>query len=468
MSAETSDPGRRRLSVRRVPMTGAARATAPRPASPPGGPAPAGAGAPVVVVGAGLAGLACARRLVAAGRPVRLLEAADGVGGRVRSDRVGGFTLDRGFQVLLTGYPELRAQVDLRRLRLRPFVPGATVRHGGRWHSLVDPRSRPLDAPAALVAPVGTLADKLRLARLAVTGRRWPTDGPVSGPDTSTAAWLAAQGFTPAMVGTTLGPLLSGILLDPDLATSASLTRFVLRTLGGAPTATPAGGIGDLPALLAADLPDGTVSLGAAVSSVHPGGAVLADGDEVAASAVVVAVEGPAASRLVAGVPDPGSKPVGALWYATPAGPRLRGADPVAGRTIVLDGERSGPVNNLAVMSDVNPAAAPPGRGLVVASVVDPAALAADDAALDAAARAQVDDWFGGVADWETLRIDRIAHGQPLAPPGTFAAEPRRPVRTPSGVYVCGDHRDSPSVQGALLSGRRAAEAVLADLAGRE
>lgn len=421
----------------------------------------------VVVVGAGLAGLACARRLVAAGRDVVVLEASDGVGGRVRTDVVDGFACDRGFQVLLTGYPEARSVLDMAALQLRPFLPGAAVRIGGAWRTVADPRRRPVDAPAGLVAPVGSLVDKARVALLGLRSSRWPADGPAGGADTSTARWLADAGLSPAIVARVIGPLLAGVLLDPELATSARQARFVFRTLAAADTAVPAAGMGAVPAQLASRLPVGTVRLYTPVRSVAPRSVALGDGSTVGAAAVVVATSGPVAAGLLPGtVVDPGSRRVGCVWYAAAVAPRLAGrARPGAERAILLDGERSGPVNNAVVMSAINPACAPAGQGLVAASVLDGPVLGTGDEELDAAVRAQLQGWFsGGVARWRTLRVDRIDHAQPRQPPGTFTTAPRRPVRTDTGVYVCGDHRDNGSIQGALLSGRRAAEAVLADL----
>lgn len=423
---------------------------------------------PVVVVGAGLAGLACARRLHAAGRHVTVLEASDGVGGRVRSDMVDGFVCDRGFQVLLTAYPEARAVLDLEALDLQPFAPGAVVRAGGGWHTVADPRRRPLDAPAGVLAPIGSLADKLRVARLGLRAARWPADGPASGPDTSTRQWLRSEGLSERIIASTLGPLLAGVLLDPTLSTSARQARFVWRSLVAGEAAVPAAGMGAIPAQLAAGLPAGSIRCGTAVDSVARDRVGLVDGRPLRAVAVVVATEGPAAAVLLPGVvTDPGSRSVGCIWYASPAPPVATGVRrPGALKAIALDGDPAGPVNNLVVMSAVNPRSAPAGHGLMAASVLDPVALAqASDEDLDVAARSQMEGWWAaGTSSWRVLRVDRIHHAQPAQPTGMFSAEPRRPVRTPRGVYLCGDHRDNASIQGALLSGRRAAEAVLADL----
>lgn len=421
---------------------------------------------PVVVVGAGLAGLACARRLSGAGRQVIVLEASDGIGGRVRTDDVDGFLCDRGFQVLLTAYPEVRAVLDLERLDLRRFTPGATVRLAGAWATVSDPRRRPADAPAGVLAPVGSLADKLRVARLGLAARRWPADGPAGGADTTTREWLRASGLSERIIGSTLGPLLAGVLLDPSLSTSARQARFVWRSLAAADTAVPAAGMGAIPAQLAAGLPAGTIRCHQTVGHVDAGG-VTVGGSRIAAAAVIVATAGPDAARLLpADIDDPGSRSVGCAWYAASRRLQLAGAHrPGATQAIILNGAGPGPVNNLVVMSEVNPRSAPPGQGLLAASILDQELLGRDDDEVDRSVRAQLDGWFeGGSSQWRRLRVDRIAHAQPAQPPGTFTTAPRRPVRTAAGVYVCGDHRDNASIQGALVSGRRAAEAVLADL----
>ena len=127
------------------------------------------------MVGAGLAGLACAQDLARAGVECVVLEASDGVGGRVRTDAVDAYLLDRGFQILLTAYPEVRRRLDLAALDLRTFEPGAVVRVGGTFHRVADPVRRPLQIGSTLAAPIGTLGDKVRLARMVADVRvtRW-------------------------------------------------------------------------------------------------------------------------------------------------------------------------------------------------------------------------------------------------------------------------------------------------------
>lgn len=409
--------------------------------------------ADVVVVGAGVAGLSCARDLTAAGLDCRVVEASDGVGGRVRTDEVDGFLLDRGFQILLTAYPEVRARLDLDALELARFEPGAVIRTGNRFHRVADPLRRPRLVPTTVAAPIGTFADKARLLRIVLDVRRGAARDLLRRPDTTTAERLAHAGFSARMVESFWRPLFAGIQLDPDLEVSSRRFDVVLRMLAVGDTGVPRRGMGAVPAQLAAPLPGGTVRLGARVAAVDPGGVTLADGERLPARAVVVATEGPAAHRLLGGrVADPGSRPVACCWFAA-AGP------PLPGRMLILDGEADGPARNVAVMSEVAPSYAPPGRALVAAAVPGPEAL---EAGTTDRVREQLARWFGSTTtDWDHLRTDVIPHGQPLQ---RAPLDPRRRVDLGEGLFVCGDHRDTASLQGALFSGRRTAAAVLGHL----
>jgi phytoene dehydrogenase-like protein len=407
----------------------------------------------VVVVGAGLAGLACALRLHEAGASVRVLEASDGVGGRVRTDDVDGFLLDRGFQVLLTAYPETRRVLDYTALDLRPFLPGALVRRSGHFHELSDPWRRPDRAWRSLTAGVGTLPDRLRMARLRARVRRGSLEELFRRRETSAAERLHAEGFSAEMIESFFRPFFGGILLDRSLSASSRMLEFVFRMMAEGDVAVPAAGMQAIPDQMAARLPAGTVRLGARVAAVSPRETRLDSGETMAADAVVVATEGPEAARL-AGTPSPGSLPVTCLYFAAERAPL---EEPI----LVLDGDGEGPVNNLCVPTRVTPSYAPPGATLVSASVVGGAAGDAVEVALEGAVRRQLEGWFGKeVRGWRHLRTYRVLHAQPEQRPGVL--EPvERPVRLGDGLFVCGDHRDTASLHGAMLSGRRAAEAVL-------
>jgi phytoene dehydrogenase-like protein len=416
----------------------------------------AGGGGDVYVVGAGLAGLRCARHLHDRGVAATVLEAGDGVGGRVRTDLVDGFLLDRGFQVLLTAYPEARSVLDYRELELHPFYPGAVVWTRGRFVTVADPFRRRWDGLRAVLAPVGGLGDMLKLASL----RRRLTAGSLeelfAHPETSTREALAGGGFSEEMVERFLRPLFGGVLLDRELGTSSRMFEFVYRMLAVGDAAIPTRGMGAIPEQLAGGLPPGCVRLGQRVTGVGDGGLTLAGGERLQAKAVVVATDGPAAAGLLGEPAAPGSAAVSCLYFAA-------GRAPVDEPVIVLDGDGEGPVNHLCVPSAVAPTYAPADTALVSATVLDRPGLPRG-ADLEAAVLGQLADWFGSsVVAWRHLATYDIPYARPAQPPGALDP-PQRPVRVRPGVYVCGDHRDNASIDGALTSGRRAADALLEDL----
>jgi protoporphyrinogen oxidase len=410
-------------------------------------------GAPVVIVGAGLAGLRCAGLLAERGIEVEVLEASDGVGGRARTDEVDGFLLDRGFQVLLTAYPEARRALDYDSLGLGGFEPGAMVRMDGGFTRFSDPLRRPRTAPAALRSPVATLTDKLRLGWMRqelVFGR---PSRILSRPDRPAREALEARGFSDGVVERFFKPFFGGVFIDPDLDTSSRLMEIFFRCFSSGDAALPAAGMGAMARQLADRLKPGTVSCGRRVAEVRPGGVRLEDGDWQETPAVVVATEEREASRLLGTEPPRVNRTTTCVYFDAPA------AD-IDGRLLVLAPPGEGPVNELAIPSAVSPAYAPPGRSLVSVSAVGEQA-GRDD--LLAAVKAQLGGWFGHhtVHDWRHLATRRVDYALPDFSPGRFVRG-GLPPKLDSGLFVCGDHRESPSIQGALVSGRRAAEAVAA------
>ncbi len=388
--------------------------------------------------------MAAARDITTAGHDVVVFEAGDGPGGRVRTDVVDGYRLDRGFQIMLTAYPECRELLDYDRLDLRTFRPGALVRVGDAFHRVGDPLREPSQLKATLTAPIGTPADKLRILAYRLKVGRGPIEDMWAGIGTTAQHRFEKLGFSDRMIQRFLQPLFAGITLDPDLQGSSQVVDFVFRMLSAGDAAVPAKGMGAIADQLADSLPVGTLQFGARVEQVTATTVAVAGGDEATFDAVIVATDASESTRLI-GTEDPGWNGVTSMWLSAPV-------PPIDEPILALNGTGFGAINSLAPMSHVSDEYAPAGRHLIVVS------SPTIDEGAPAALRKQLVDWFGPVADTYTeLRVDRIEKAQPKQLPGHDA---RAAVET-DGIFVAGDHRRDASLNGALASGRAAARAAM-------
>ncbi|MEU1310805.1 NAD(P)/FAD-dependent oxidoreductase [Streptomyces cinnamoneus] len=415
--------------------------------------------ADVVIVGAGLAGLTAAHHLTSAGVTVTVLEEAPYPGGRMTTEEIDGFRLDRTGQLLNTSFPELFRTPGLEALKLRPFTPGVLVHTDGRNLRTGELRGakRAFTTARAFAAARASRSAGLDQARLGAALARLaslPMDRMLARPDRPTAATLAGRGLPARTVEGFLRPLLTSLLSDPDLTTSSRCADLVLRGYARGRLCLPAGGAGVLPRLLAAQLPPETVRTGVQATSVGTTSVGTAAHGEVRCRSVIVATGARAAAELIPGLRLPGFHPVTVLHHTADA-PPLRDA------SLLLTGTRRGPVAHTTVASEVDPDRAPRGRTLITSTVLG-AAAALPVTELDRRARAQLAHVYNtSTTAWRLLS----AHHDPDAVPAMPAPhDVRRQVRLLSGLYVCGDHRDTSTVQGALFSGRRAAQAVLHDL----
>jgi phytoene dehydrogenase-like protein len=427
----------------------------------------------VVVIGAGLAGLSCALSLEAASVRVTLLEASDAPGGRVRTDPVEGFRLDRGFQVMLTAYPEAKRLLDYDGLQLKRFAPGALVWHGGRFHRFADPFRNPWGAARFLFDSIVPWKDKLQVAKLRARVQRGTWEEMFARPERTTRDYLQAVPFSANIIERFFEPFFGGVFLERELVTSSRFFEFLFRMFAAGDTAVPAEGMQQIPLQLAAKLRAGTLVTGARVVKVTRSGEsfrIEVEGKEkLDAGAVVLAVAGNEGNALLKAIGG-WSVPEVRAWNKTTAFCYAAQQAPVKEPIILLNGEGrgAGPVNNVAVMSAVSPAYAPPGAHLVVASVVgEVPANEMGLTQLDEGVRAQMRRWFGPVVDsWRMLRPYPLARALPQQRHAEWEQMPVR-VGGTGGVYMCGDYRETASIQGALASGRRAAEAILHDAAPR-
>ncbi len=411
----------------------------------------------VIIVGGGLAGLTCAVKLHEAEVPFLLVEATDKLGGRLASDRYDNFILDRGFQVLLTAYPEAKKLLDYSKLGLHAFYPGALVFRGGKLHKLADPFRHPLDAVAGAFSPIGSLADKMQVGKLRQSLVGTTVKKLFEKPETSTEKALQDQGFSKEMIDSFFRPFLGGIFLDRSLKTSSRMFDFVFKMFSEGDTSLPARGMGAIADQLAAKLPKASIRMKSHVRNVQDGFVIMDDGDTMAAPIIVVATEGPEAAKLLGEeIQTTPAKSVLCVYYAAQRAPF---EEPI----LVLNGEGKGCVNNVCVPSNVARSYAPEGQHLVSVTILGDRDED-EDREIDDEVRKDLKPWFGEqVESWRYLRSYKIKYALPDQSPPQLAT-PQRPVKLRPGIFVCGDHRDNASINGALASGRRTAEAVLSDL----
>jgi hypothetical protein len=401
----------------------------------------------VIVVGAGLAGLRCAGLLVDAGLDVRLIEASDRIGGRVATDIVDGYTIDRGFQLLNPAYPALARALDLAMLDLRSFRPGVILKKDGTERILADPRRSPRGTLSTLVHLPGSRLQQLRLGRALLqlaTGKtpRLPT------PERSTLAWFQGLGLDGPLIDELLQPFLAGVTLDPTLRSSSTFTSLVLRSLLRGNAAVPAKGMAALPEALSLRLGEATVELNAPVRAISANSVIALDGS-YRAQAVVLATDAASTQALTSAAVPPNNQ-VTTWWHAI--------AVPVTQDLLVLDLDDN-PITNSAPLSAIAPYA-PDDRGLVASSTPGIVESPQAEAAVAEAVARQL-----GVArsEVELVAISKIANALPaMGVPLNL-----RPPLVVDGVFMAGDHRATASIQGALASGERAANGVLARLRPR-
>ncbi|MDQ0602391.1 phytoene dehydrogenase-like protein [Streptomyces canus] len=426
--------------------------------------------ADVVIVGAGVAGLSAAHRLTRAGVTTAVLEAAHGVGGRMSTEKVDGFRLDRIGQLLSTAYPELRRTPGLDGLVLRPFAPGVLLHSDGRHHRASAPPGAggargalhavralasaprptvPRSAPRG-VAPLGSGVDQARLGAALTRIANTPIERLLCRTESPAAQALAARGLPARTIDGFLRPLLAALLCDPELTTSSRCADLALRAFAAGRLCVPEGGAEVLPELLARSLPAGTVHTGVRVTSVSTSSVTTAEHGEFRCRAVLLATDARTAAELLPGLRVPDFHPVTVVHHTTDEPPET-------GAALLLDADRGGPVAHTAVVSHVDPSRAPAGRSLISSTVLGP-----PPPDVETAVRTHLSRLYGtSTTRWETLAV----HHTPEAVPAMRAPHDlRRPVRLLAGLYVCGDHRDTSTVQGALHSGHRASTAILTDL----
>jgi phytoene dehydrogenase-like protein len=399
----------------------------------------------VVIIGAGLAGLSCARVLHEHGIGFTLLEKTDRPGGRIKTDLVAGYLLDHGFQVLQTGYPDISNYLNLQELKLSSFPSGVAVRFKNNFHVVADPRRHPSNFYSTLAAPIGSVGDRFKLLKLAGALARKPMEHIFDGPEESTIDFLVNWGFSERFIKSFFTPFFSGACLESSMQGSSRVLKYVTRLFATGDAALPSDGMGAIPSQIAAALPAQSIRYNQEAVKVEEGLVTLSDGSKIEAHHIVVAVSQPVCARLLDFNAPVESVAEACVYFGSDWHPPIK--DPF----LVLNGEGSGPINNIAFPSLVAPTYAPPGKTLIAAVVLGDEFVHNQD--LVNLVRQQLTGWFGAeVKDWEHLKTLTIDHALPGQRPPTS-----NPYQIPQpyseGIRICGEHQSLPGLLWALMSG---------------
>ena len=412
----------------------------------------------VVVIGAGLAGLAAARLLAIAGRQVTVIEASDDIGGRVRTDEVNGLLLDRGFQLYNPAYDEGARILDLKTLDIKNFSPGVIVAIDGRNYRIGDPKREPTWAVDSLLAPVGSLSAKFKFAKYALKLALSQPDSKKY--DERTGAFLR-HNFGAELTDKVLRPFLAGVFLEDELATSKRFFDIALKSFISGTPGVPVRGMQSIPRQLEAQLPAGAIHLNTTALSVSRS-MVRTDSGEIRCRSVIIATNARSAKTLISSLAVPPSHGV-TTWYHLADCDKQ---DLTNGQsTLIVDGKRySGhqvdanrPLVNTVVMTNNAPSYASNNRVLVSSSALG----VHDSVGSEVAVRTHLAALYKvPTTGWTHVATYPIPDALPaMIPPHDIESS----IRLDEGVYLAGDYRQVSSINGAFISGRRAAEALLTD-----
>ncbi len=407
----------------------------------------------VVVIGGGVAGLTCAIKLHKQGRQVLVLEEKNQVGGRIATENVGGFLLDRGFQVLQTGYPDINSYLDLEGLHLKDFPSGVVIRYEGDFHQFADPRKHPGSLLSTVVSPIGTIGDRIRMLKLVRSVTKKTMAEIFEEKEETALAFLKGRGFTDTYINSFFIPFFAGATLERSLNASSHVLKYLVRVFAMGRACIPAGGMADIPNQLVSRLPEQTVRCNAKVERIDGNTVILSDGEDLQAKHIVLATEEPAFKQLVPESSVRRSVTETCIYFSADWMP------PFKNPFLILNGETDGPINNMAFPSMVSSQYAPSGKTLIAIVVLGEEWQKKSN--LSDLVLAQCEEWFGEkVKEWSHLKTYRIAHALP---------DQSLPMSSPyrlsdseeENTVICGEHQGVPGLLWAMMSGRLAAEKII-------
>ncbi len=404
----------------------------------------------IVIIGAGIAGLTCAKYLKDRGVEALVLEASDGVGGRVRTDHVEGFKLDRGFQVFLTSYPEARKLLNYEELRFKSLPSGARIRNGDDFFVMPNPLKDIWTAPQALFSPVGSLFDKAKVLQLNLETRNAaePDDAANKKPGKSTADFLKNYGYSETIVNRFFKPFFGGVFLEKKLATDSSFFKFLYNQLSVGDVVVPENGMQAIPEQIAAHLSQNRIRINTPVKNIRGKTVYLENGEIIEAEKIVLATDALAAARLLGEEAKTQFNSTVCLYFASDFPLRLNG-EPY----LIINSNTNELINHILIASDVAPSYAPAGKTLISVNIIGNTEISDDD--LKEKTQTELVKWFGAENNWQHLKTYRITDALPQYFQDSAI---ENNLKINECTFRCGDYTAYPSLNAAMKTGREAAE----------
>ena len=403
----------------------------------------------VIIIGGGLAGLTAGRTLHEKGISFQLLEATDRVGGRVKTDVENGFRFDRGFQVLLTAYPEAKRWLDYKKLDLKTFLPGAMLlMPNGKSERIGDPLRDPSSLFATIFSSAGGLGDKFKILSLKTRLASMSIEQIFEQEEKTTAAVLKEDyGFSQKMIDQFFQPFFAGIFLEKELKTSRRMFDFVFKMFGEGSGAIPNLGMEEISKQLAAPITD-FIKTNTRVEKIDGQTIHLSDGSTVSAPNIILATEATGLVKEYASAKKKFQQTIH-LHFATDT-------PPIKKSIIALNTSQNRLTNNICVISNVAPGYAPSGKHLISISIVGKPDISEKE--MVATAKKELKNWFGtSVEDWQLLKVHEVSYALPNQDSVTHQSNN---LKIRDGLYRAGDWNFNGSINAAMRSGRLAAEAI--------
>ncbi|MDC0463856.1 FAD-dependent oxidoreductase [Flavobacteriaceae bacterium] len=400
------------------------------------------------IIGAGVSGLIAARVLENHGFSPVIIEATDRVGGRVKTDLIGGYRLDHGFQVLLTAYPAAQKYLDYKALELQKFLPGASIFLNNGQKLIGDPLRSPSLLFSTLFSGIGTLSDKIRILKLNLYLKKKSLTTIFAENEQTTHSYLTNLGFSEDIITNFFKPFFSGIFLETKLETSSRMFEFVYKMFGEGHATLPKSGIEAIPKQLLENLKTTILKYNTKVETLKETEITLNDGTYLKSDYTIIATE---ASELVSNLKNQYTawKSCVTLYFETDV--RV-----IAKKLIGLISKPGTLVNNIFYNSSLD-ARIKPANELLSVTVIDTQSLSHE--VLIKAVKEELQSYCG-ITTTKLIKLYHIPRALPRLDNLKYDMMPSE-TRLSNSLFLAGDTQLNGSLNAAMISGERAALGVI-------